>query len=297
MHCIKCLSVSARFTSLGGYVRAICTYSYIKNVPLTPQIKITGIGGLLQSMIYGYAGIRILPGLLRIRPTPLVDAEQYILHGLNYAGWAITLTVTNQQISFAVDKAQGNCIHLIALTGVGKHIYVPKSAALDYIYVYVDVYFYHSHLKILDSPESDSWPGQAVYLCVGSVGLCVNGKWFLFMIFVKKVKCTKRREIQFHRKPNINSDCGLCKCTVWILIRTHCLYFVAFDSNDGGNSYLLSDESRIIHVPGEYLYALRGKSLLYAFSCKRLTFALVYPVYISLVLHTLKYLDFSPSNL
>lgn len=245
MHCIKCLSVSARFTSLGGYVRAICTYSYIKNVPLTPQIKITGIGGLLQSMIYGYAGIRILPGLLRIRPTPLVDAEQYILHGLNYAGWAITLTVTNQQISFAVDKAQGNCIHLIALTGVGKHIYVPKSAALDYIYVYVDVYFYHSHLKILDSPESDSWPGQAVYLCVGSVGLCVN----------------------------------------------------AFDSNDGGNSYLLSDESRIIHVPGEYLYALRGKSLLYAFSCKRLTFALVYPVYISLVLHTLKYLDFSPSNL
>ena len=44
-----------------------------------------GIGGFMQSIIYGFAGIRIRPQMLEFHnPTPPPDSSELILHGLKY---------------------------------------------------------------------------------------------------------------------------------------------------------------------------------------------------------------------
>ena len=54
-----------------------------------------GMGAFLQSVIYGFAGLRIRPDKLEVHnPTPPPGAREIKLHNLYYRGTNMTLTVT-----------------------------------------------------------------------------------------------------------------------------------------------------------------------------------------------------------
>ena len=56
-----------------------------------------GMGAFLQSVIYGFAGLRIRPDKLEVHnPTPPPGAREIKLHNLYYRGTNMTLTVTDE---------------------------------------------------------------------------------------------------------------------------------------------------------------------------------------------------------
>ena len=62
---------------------------------------ITGAGGFLQSLIYGYAGIRILPYYMKISPVNSnlpPNTDRLILKGLNYLSTVFDLVITEEEI-------------------------------------------------------------------------------------------------------------------------------------------------------------------------------------------------------
>ena len=62
---------------------------------------ITGAGGFLQSLIYGYAGIRILPYYMKISPVNSnlpPNTDRLILKGLNYLSTVFDLVITEEDI-------------------------------------------------------------------------------------------------------------------------------------------------------------------------------------------------------
>ena len=62
---------------------------------------ITGAGGFLQSLIYGYAGIRILPYYMKISPLNSnlpPNTDRLILKGLNYLSTVFDLIITEEEI-------------------------------------------------------------------------------------------------------------------------------------------------------------------------------------------------------
>ena len=62
---------------------------------------ITGAGGFLQSLIYGYAGIRILPYHMKISPVNSnlpPNTNRLIFKGLNYLSTIFDLMITEEEI-------------------------------------------------------------------------------------------------------------------------------------------------------------------------------------------------------
>ena len=61
---------------------------------------ITGAGGFLQCVIFGYGGVRLGQGQLLISPPPLPqNATALTLASLHYLSSALTITVTNTTLS------------------------------------------------------------------------------------------------------------------------------------------------------------------------------------------------------
>ncbi|CAF1362032.1 unnamed protein product [Rotaria magnacalcarata] len=71
---------------------------------------ITGAGGFLQAVIFGYGGIRLTLDQLEVMPPPRLpnQAEKLIFHGLKYHGSILDLTIDNQNYHIDVRGMDNN---------------------------------------------------------------------------------------------------------------------------------------------------------------------------------------------
>ncbi|CAF3413981.1 unnamed protein product [Rotaria socialis] len=71
---------------------------------------ITGAGGFLQAVIFGYGGIRLTLYQLEVMPPPRLpnQAKKLIFHGLKYHGAILDLTIDNQNYHIDVRKTDTN---------------------------------------------------------------------------------------------------------------------------------------------------------------------------------------------
>jgi protein-glucosylgalactosylhydroxylysine glucosidase len=71
---------------------------------------ITGAGGFVQSVVFGYAGVRIVKDKLTLTPQQMPpDTDGITLHGLHYRGQRLTLTASRQgtRVSILGDNCSG----------------------------------------------------------------------------------------------------------------------------------------------------------------------------------------------
>ena len=66
-----------------------------------------GMGGFLQSLVYGFAGVRIRPDIIEFHnPLPPPGASRLVLHGFSYLGSNLTIVVDDSQTTIQVNSIQ-----------------------------------------------------------------------------------------------------------------------------------------------------------------------------------------------
>jgi trehalose/maltose hydrolase-like predicted phosphorylase len=70
---------------------------------------ITGVGGFLQAVLFGYGGIRLELNQLEFNPHGHLpdQATKFIFHGIKYQGFVLDLTINNTMYEIFV-SAQSN---------------------------------------------------------------------------------------------------------------------------------------------------------------------------------------------
>ncbi|WP_172207264.1 glycoside hydrolase family 65 protein [Lactococcus hodotermopsidis] len=85
----------ARHIDMGGFMKSS-----------DDGIHAASLGGIWQMTVFGYGGVRMIDGKLRIEPH-LPEAWTRLTYGFDYQGQAITVTVTHD--SFVLSKADNGC--------------------------------------------------------------------------------------------------------------------------------------------------------------------------------------------
>lgn len=65
---------------------------------------ITGAGGLLQSIVFGYGGLRLHSDRLELNPTPLYNTTSWCLKGIHYKTVVFDITIKESTVQVAVVK-------------------------------------------------------------------------------------------------------------------------------------------------------------------------------------------------
>ncbi len=83
---------------------------------------ITGVGGFLQAVLFGYGGIRLELNQLEFNPHGHLpdQATKFIFHGIKYQGFALDLTVDNNTYEIFV-SAQSNIDYISLVYEHGEH--------------------------------------------------------------------------------------------------------------------------------------------------------------------------------
>eukprot|EP01104_Vermistella_antarctica_P000973 TRINITY_DN11045_c0_g1_i1.p1 TRINITY_DN11045_c0_g1~~TRINITY_DN11045_c0_g1_i1.p1 ORF type:complete len:757 (+),score=166.06 TRINITY_DN11045_c0_g1_i1:169-2439(+) len=88
---------------------------------------ITGAGGFLQGVVYGYSGIRLLPTTMSFNPA-LPPETSFVRHkGLHYQGALIDIFYNATDMQFSLASADGETEMYVDVTGVGNNIEVTSS--------------------------------------------------------------------------------------------------------------------------------------------------------------------------
>lgn len=98
----------------------------------------TGAGGFLQSVAYGYGGLRIVENGLQLAPPPLMDnVTSLLLDALHYQGWVVSYEVTATTMSVLPLSSSPTPLEVVDLgsgaatpLAVGTRITLPKTAHL-----------------------------------------------------------------------------------------------------------------------------------------------------------------------
>ncbi|CAM4963855.1 unnamed protein product [Rotaria socialis] len=109
---------------------------------------ITGVGGFLQAILFGYGGIRLKLDQLEFKPYGHLpdQATKFIFHGIKYQGFVLDLTIDNKIYEiFVSSKNNNNYITLVYEYGehrgllkvndrlsfpIGTHLIIRRSVAL-----------------------------------------------------------------------------------------------------------------------------------------------------------------------
>ena len=83
---------------------------------------ITGAGGFLQAVLFGYGGIRLHLDQLEIKPRGHLpnQATKFTFRGIKYQGAVIDLTINNKMYEIFV-SAQNNTNYIPLMYEHGKH--------------------------------------------------------------------------------------------------------------------------------------------------------------------------------
>lgn len=143
-----------------------------------------GIGGLMQSLAYGYGGLRILAGMVRFRPTAMENGAVFSLENIKYAGWALTLEVGPEHVTLTaaqMDSMSVRCtyIFLPESDSIDVHVLQARSPPHAFSFIcqctVVALPPYSMKAHNAGAPEPDARPGPLVYVCVGGIASCLNG--------------------------------------------------------------------------------------------------------------------------
>nr|XP_006821748.1 PREDICTED: acid trehalase-like protein 1-like [Saccoglossus kowalevskii] len=76
---------------------------------------ITGMGGFLQTIIFGYAGIRIYSDHLEMNPVLPYETNNFVLHGVHYLGSAFMLEISDTMVTVTRTTKNENSpeLHLV----------------------------------------------------------------------------------------------------------------------------------------------------------------------------------------
>merc|ERR1712031_23 len=85
----------AQSNFIRGYANVQAPFNVWTETPGGGTVNfITGAGGFLQSVLYGYGGLRVRSDRLDLRPPPLPDDTGSIgLHGVNYQGTRLSILI------------------------------------------------------------------------------------------------------------------------------------------------------------------------------------------------------------
>ncbi|XP_053142693.1 protein-glucosylgalactosylhydroxylysine glucosidase [Hemicordylus capensis] len=84
---------------------------------------LTGMGGFLQAILFGYTGFRITKKSLKFGPVCSDDIKELKITGVCYLGSKLNFTFTKEKISIKVTKSLSSSTMLEAvLAGTGKHL-------------------------------------------------------------------------------------------------------------------------------------------------------------------------------
>ncbi|CAF4003319.1 unnamed protein product [Rotaria magnacalcarata] len=95
---------------------------------------ITGAGGFLQAVIFGYGGIRLTLDQLEVMPPPRLpnQAEKLIFHGLKYHGSILDLTIDNQNYHIDVRGMDNNNSMSLVYEYEQEHFPLTNNIRLSY---------------------------------------------------------------------------------------------------------------------------------------------------------------------
>ncbi|CAF5200667.1 unnamed protein product, partial [Rotaria magnacalcarata] len=83
---------------------------------------ITGVGGFLQAILFGYGGIRLKLDRLEFKPYGHLpdQATKFIFHGIKYQGFVLDLTIDNKIYEIFV-SSQNNNNDITLVCEYGEH--------------------------------------------------------------------------------------------------------------------------------------------------------------------------------
>ena len=88
-----------------------------------------GLGAFLQSIVYGFAGLRIRPDRLEMHnPTPPPGVSQMSLINFQYLGTKLTFTVTNSTTTISVNTTNNNTALVLSRNFTDTAQYEPLTA-------------------------------------------------------------------------------------------------------------------------------------------------------------------------
>lgn len=76
---------------------------------------ITGMGGFLQSILFGYGGFRLTVEHLEGNPTLPPGIDKFVIHGLDYLGCSFDMVI--QSTTIDVESTGPGCIDLVLFGG------------------------------------------------------------------------------------------------------------------------------------------------------------------------------------
>ena len=88
---------------------------------------ITGAGGFLQSVVFGYGGLRLREGRLDVKVPPLPDGTDTLtLNGVHYRGNKLRLAITATSVSVEGLEAEleATALHLCSASGGARPLAV-----------------------------------------------------------------------------------------------------------------------------------------------------------------------------
>ena len=86
---------------------------------------LTGAGGFLQSVIFGYGGVRLSDDALLLHPpAPPGSATSVKLHGVDFLGAALAVTVTADDVTVERMAAGGAAVGVQPVRGVWQELKV-----------------------------------------------------------------------------------------------------------------------------------------------------------------------------
>ncbi|XP_074854059.1 protein-glucosylgalactosylhydroxylysine glucosidase isoform X3 [Carettochelys insculpta] len=93
---------------------------------------LTGMGGFLQAVLFGYTGFRITKGSLNFDPVCPDDINKLKITGVAYLGSKLNFTLTKENIRIKVTKSSGDlqlCLLEAVVAASGQHIALPEGTA------------------------------------------------------------------------------------------------------------------------------------------------------------------------
>ncbi len=88
---------------------------------------ITGMGGFLQAVLFGYGGVRIRKTRLDLHPVMPENSTSIDITGLDYRGNAIDISANTEQVSVVITAADTGAVPL--------YLVVPKLRLKERLYV------------------------------------------------------------------------------------------------------------------------------------------------------------------
>lgn len=151
---------------------------------------ITGAGGLLQSIVFGYGGLRLHPDRLEINPKPIFNATSWRLKGVHYKAVVIDIEMGQESVVVTLVKTSNNVAMTIDSVKI-KRLYLHLNTSFTFKRQLVNIRVHSTNGNkdnITPLPPAAGGPSTPVSdaskECHASIYNIVTAVAWLFLLFV-----------------------------------------------------------------------------------------------------------------